>query len=452
MATLENDLTSGSVVKNLLKFSIPFILSSIVQSLYNIVDMIVVGKYIGTIGISGVNIGGQLTNILTIIGIAFCSGASILISQSFGAKNKEDTIKIISTLFTFLCFLSIILSALLFVFSDIILDILDTPNESYTYAKQYFSVTILGTIFIFGYNALSSVMRAVGNSKIPLFFISIACVLNIILDYLFVGYFNMEVVGVAYATIISQATSMFLCILYLAKSDFLFEFSSQSFKIHIDKLKIIVKIATPLVIQQLALNVAYMAMTFLSNSLGVTSSAALAIVARFNGFAFIPANAISMSISAIVAQNIGAKDLERAKNTMWTGMKISVILSVPIFLFAQLTPQLYIKIFNNDPNLLEYSTAYLRYFSYDYLIVPICLCIMGLFSGSGHTKISSTMSLLYGIIFRLPLAFAFVKIFNLGLAGIGLSAPISNFLVLIIIIFMYRMDIWKKPVKFLSNK
>lgn len=447
MASLEKDLTSGSVAGNLIKFAIPFILSNFVQSLYNIVDMIIVGKFVGTIGISGVSIGGQLTFIMTLIGISFCAGASIIIGQYMGAKDMENVEKTIATLLSFLIVIAFTLSGLMLLLDDFILAILQTPPESYKYAKDYLNITVMGTIFILGYNALSSVMRAVGNSKLPLYLISIACLINATLDYVFVGIYGMGVRGAGYATVISQGFSMIACIILLSKKGFIFDFKPSSFKFHMDKLKLIFKVATPIVIQNVAMNISFMAMTAISNSLGVVSSAALGVVARFNGFAMLPSNAISLSISSIVAQNIGAKQIDRAKQTVKVGLIMALCIAVPFFLFAQFKADLYVKIFADEPELIQSSIMYLKYFSFEYLIIPFYVCTMAMFVGTGHTNISSRLSMLSAIVLRLPLAFTFVNVFGIGLAGIGLSAPLATSISMIISVIMYRMELWKKPPK-----
>ena len=319
--------------------------------------------------------------------------------------------------------------------------------EAYDYAKDYLNITIVGIFFILGYNALSSIMRSVGNSKLPLYLISIACIVNMILDYVFVGILDMQVRGAGYATVISQGFSMIACIIILSKNNFVFDFKPSSFKLHKDKLKLIFKLATPIVIQNGAMNVSFLAMTGISNSLGVTASAALGISAKFNGFSILPSNAISLSISSIVAQNIGAKQTERAKETMKIGILMALLFSIPFFLFAQFFPKFYIEIFTNDPKLIESSVLYLRYFSFEYIIIPFYTCIMAIFIGAGHTNISSNLSMLSAIGFRLPLAFIFVNIFSMGLSGIGLSAPIATGICMIITLILYKMEIWKKPSK-----
>lgn len=453
MASLEKDLTSGNVVSNLLKFAFPFILSNFVQSLYNIVDMIIVGKFVGTVGISGVNIGGQLTFLMTLIGISFCAGASIIIGQYMGAKDMENVEKTIATLLSFLVVVAFSLSVAMIILDDKILVILKTPQESYQYAKDYLNITVVGIVFILGYNALSSIMRAVGNSKMPLYLISIACMINVVLDYTFVGIYGMGVKGAGYATIISQGFSMIACIYLLSKNGFVFDFKPSSFKFHMDKLKLIFKLATPIVIQNVAMNISFLAMTGISNSLGVVSSAALGIVARFNGFAMLPSNAISLSISSIVAQNIGANQIDRAKQTVKVGLILAILIAIPFFLFAQFKSDLYIKIFADEPDLIESSIKYLGYFSFEYLIIPFYVCTMAMFVGAGHTNISSRLSMLSAIVLRLPLAFILVHGLGLGLAGIGLSAPLSTSISMIISVIMYRMELWRKPSKIaLQNK
>ena len=446
MSKFETDLTSGSVAKRLLVFAIPFMLSNIIQSFYNIADMLIVGRFVGTYGISGVNIGGQVTFIMTNIAISICTGGTIIIAQYMGAKKRKDAKEAISTLLTLLLGMAVLITTLMLVFDDFVLQLVQTPAESYQYAKDYLAITILGCIFIFGYNALSGIMRGMGDSKTPLYLVTGACIINIVLDLLFIGVFGMEVRGAAVATVISQAFSMFMCIFYLMKSDFMFDFKLSSFKIKRDKLKLITSTGMPIVIQNVLTNLSFLTMTGLANGIGVTASASLGVVSRYNGFAIMPSAAVGASISAMVAQNMGAGDIKRAKETMWTGIVISYLVSIPLFLAIRIFPDEFIGLFDKSPELIASGVEYLSYFSLEYLIVPVFFALMGLITGSGHTLFSSVVGVASSIGIRMPLAIIFVRIFDLGLAGIGLSAPIASFSASLVALAYYFSGKWQKQV------
>ena len=446
MSNFERDLTSGSVMRQLIVFALPFMASNLIQSLYNIADMLIVGRFVGKVGISGVNIGGQITFVMTNIAISICTAGTIIIGQYIGARDRQNASRTIATLFSFLLLLAVGMAVLMLLFDDMILQIIQTPTESYRYAKDYLSITVLGAVFIFGYNALSGIMRGLGNSKAPLYLVAGACIINVVLDLILVGALGMEVRGAAIATIISQAFSMIACIVFLSRSDFMFDFRLSSFQIVGDKLKLILSTGLPIIITNVATNLSFLAMTGLANSLGVTSSAALGVVARYNGFAILPSIAVGASVAAMSAQNIGAGQPERAKQTMLSGIIISYAVSIPIFLITEPFAPHFIAFFDRDARLIQSGVEYLRFFSIEYIIVPLFFALNGLITGSGHTIVSSVIGISSSLLIRLPLAFLFVNVFRIGLAGVGLSAPIASGLATAVALIYFFSGAWKKPV------
>ncbi len=446
MAKFERDLTSGSVMKQLIVFALPFMASNLIQSLYNIADMLIVGNYVGKIGISGVNIGGQATFLMTNIAISICTGGTIIIGQFIGAKDRKNAYHTIATLFTFLLIMAAVIGALMLLFDDWILQIILTPAESYQFSKEYLGITILGLGFIFGYNALSGIMRGLGDSKTPLYLVAGACIINVLLDILFVGYLGMQVKGAALATVISQAFSMFACIFFLIRSDFMFDFKLSSFRIHGDKLRLILSTGIPIMITNIATNLSFLAMAALANGLGVTSSAALGVVARYNGFAILPSIAVGASVSAMCAQNIGAGHLDRAKQTMYSGIILSYVVSIPIFMMTKPFAPYYISYFDKDAELIRVGVEYLKYFRIEYLIVPLFFALNGLITGSGHTFVSSVIGISSSLLIRMPLAIFMVHYLQLGLGGVGLSAPFASGMAALCALGYYLHGGWKKSV------
>lgn len=443
MSKFEKDLTIGSVPKKLIRFALPFMLSNLIQSLYNIADMLIVGRFVGTHGISGVNVGGQVTFIMTNVAISLCLGGTIVIGQYIGAKDRENAKNTIGTLLTFLLAMAIIITVLMLLFSDYVLMLIQTPPESFQYAKDYLNITILGAVFIFGYNALSGIMRGLGDSKTPLYLVATACIINVGLDLLLVGALGMEVRGAAIATIISQAISLFLCVLYLGRQDFMFDFKLASFKIHSQKLRLIVTTGMPILIQNVAMQLSFLTMTGLANSLGVTASAALGVVARYNGFAILPSLAVGSSISAMVAQNMGAGNIDRAKNTLWAGLATAYAVSIPIYILTQFFSGTFVSWFDNDPELIQSGVAYLRFFSLEYLTVPLYCSLLGLITGSGHTGFSSFVAIVSSLLIRLPIAVVMVNYFNWGLEGIGISAPIASITAALVAFVYFKSGRWQ---------
>ncbi len=438
-----NNLVKGDVVKQLLMFAFPFIISNLIQTLYSVADMVVVGRFNGTVSMSGVNIGGQVTMILTNLAVGLSAGATVLIAQSIGAEKTKQMQKIIGTLFSSLIITAIFMTVFMLVLHDQILRLIQTPQESFGEASSYLMVTAIGTIFIFGYNALSSIMRGMGDSKSPLYFVTVACAVNIVLDLLFVGVFHTGATGAGIATVISQALSMFLCIAYLIKKKFIFDFKLKSFMIDKIQLREILKLGVPISVQNLIANLSFLVMTTIVNTIGVTASAAVGAVGKYNGFAILPAIAMNAAISTMCAQNLGAGREDRAKKTFITGMIISAIISYSIFILTTLFPTEILGMYAKDEEMIRTGIPYLRAFSFDYLLVPIAFSMNGLFVGAGHTSYSLFSNILSGIIVRAPMAFILCNVAGWGLFGVGLAVPLATISSILINLWFYFSGRWR---------
>ena len=441
-----NNLSKGNVVKQLVRFALPFILSNLIQTLYSVADMIVVGRFNGTVSMSGVNIGGQVTMIMTNLAVGITAGASVLIAQSVGAEKTKQLQKVIGTLLTALMIGAIIMTAFMLVFHNPILKLIRTPEESFREASSYLIVTALGTVFIFGYNALSAIMRGMGDSRSPLIFVTIACFTNIVLDILFVGGFRQGAIGAGIATVISQGLSMFLCIGYLIRRKFVFDFHLKSFRIDWQHLKEILKLGVPISVQNLISNLSFLFMTALVNTIGVTASAAVGAVGKYNGFAILPAIAMNAAISTMCAQNLGAGREDRAKKTLKAGMMISCAISYLIFIVTRLFPEEILGLFTEEQEMIVVGLPYLRAFSYDYLLVPFAFSMNGLFIGAGHTTYSLFSNILSGIIIRMPMAYLFSNTLGLGLFGVGLAVPMATISSILCNSWFYLSGRWRKQI------
>ena len=444
MSKFERNLAEGNVIKQLIIFSAPVLLSNLIQSLYSVVDMIVVGRFAGPISMSGVNIGTQVTMLITNMVFGLSVGATVLIGQYLGAGRRDLLKETIGTLFTTLGILAVVLTVLMISTADPILKLIQTPAESFSEAKSYFFVTMLGTIFIFAYNALSAVMRGMGDSKNPLIFVAIACVLNIVLDCVLVINLKMGATGAAIATVVSQAVSVILCIIYLRRNDFAFDFKLSSFKINKERLSMLLKVGVPTSVQNIATSLSFLFLTTLVNSLGVMESAAVGAVGKINTFAILPVMAISSSVSAMGAQNLGAGEEKRAVKTTVTGIIIAFILSAIVYVIVNLYPQACIAIFGDDPVMIEKGVEYLKSFSLDYLVVPFFFCLNGLFIGAGHTTFSLVNNAMSAVLIRIPVSYVFGMVFKMGLFGVGLGAPFASALATIVAVGFLLSGKWKR--------
>jgi len=438
---IEKNLTEGNVARQLILFSLPLMLSNLIQTIYNVADMLIVGNYMGSVGISGVNIGGQVTFILTNIVIGFSVGGTVIIAQYLGSGDRKGMNETISTLLSFLLVSAVFFTVVMILLSDVILRVIQTPAESYEQARSYLNVTLLGTIFIFGYNAFSAILRGLGDSKRPLIFVSIACFTNIILDFLFVGVFHMESRGAALATIISQAFSMICCIIYLKKSGF--DLKLGSLRFYKQRFFMLMRVGIPVSIQNVIINFSFLFLTAISNGMGVSASAALGVVAKYNGFAILPAIAVGSSVSAMVAQNMGAGMADRAKKTLHTGFFLAFSVSLAVYIITNLFPEQILGLFGDDPDMIANGVDYIRTLSLDYLIVPATFCLNGLITGSGHTIVSSISGIMSSIGFRIPFAVLFGVTLKKGMRGLGMAAPIASLAATILVFCYYMSGKWK---------
>jgi putative MATE family efflux protein len=444
MAKIENNLSKGNVLSRLVIFAVPFLASNIIQSFYNVADMLIVGNFCGTESMSGVNIGGQVTFILTNAVIGLSMGATVLIGQYVGAGNRVGLKRVTATIITVLLALGLALSFIMFFLREPVLRLIRTPAESFGESSRYLTVTLTGIVFIFGYNALSAILRGMGNSRQPFYYVSAACVTNVVLDLLFVAVLRWDAFGAALATVMSQALCMFLTIRYMIRNNFQFDFKLRSFKIYGDQLRLIVKIGIPTCIQNGVTSVSFIFLTAIVNIVGgVSASAAVGAVGKFNSFAFMPTQAMSASVSAMAAQNIGAKRMDRAVQTCRIGTVFSVCITYAFFILVQLFPASILGLFGDDPRMIHDGVIYLRSFAFDFLVIPFVFCINGFLIGGGHTLFTLINSMMTSVFLRAPVCYFFGITLGWGLGGVGLGAPVASAGVLLVIVVFLLSGRWK---------
>jgi putative MATE family efflux protein len=446
----ENDLTQGSVAKQLIKFALPFIISNLIQSLYAVADMIIVGNFSGSASMNGVTQGSQMTMLITNAVIGLSVGGTVLIGQYLGAGRRQQLKDAIGTLLTTLMVLSVVITAVTLVFRRPLMDMMNVPaGEVYDEALSYFTVTMCGTLFIFGYNALAAIMRGMGDSKTPLTFVGVACVFNVGLDILLVGPFGMKAFGAAIATVVSQAVSMILCIIYLRRNKFVFNFNLSSFGFNKHELGLLFKIGFPTMLNNITIGISFTFILALVNGISDVAGSAVGAVGRINAFAILPGIAVSSAVSAMAAQNIGAGMQERASRTMRIGMLMTIAISGVIFALTQLFPEFFLRLFLDgaDPNYDAYiatGIGYIRSFSFDYLIVPFQFCLNGLFIGAGYTNFALFNGMLSSLLIRIPSSYFFGMTLGMGISGVGLGAPSASLIACIVSVIFYATGKWKK--------
>ena len=444
--SMVTDMTPGNVTKLLLSFAFPLFVSNTLQAVYNIVDLIVVGQYIGGAGMSAVSIGGDILHLLTFVAMGFSSAGQVLIARDVGRGRMDQVQKTIGTMFTFLLSISLVISFGCFFIRDSILQWLNTPAESYAYTLDYTVTCIVGLFFIYGYNIVSAILRGMGDSRRPFMFIAIAATLNIVLDIVLVAGCGMEVFGAALATVISQAGSFIISLIYLyqRKESFGFDFRLSSFKIDSSALKPLVSLGVPMAIQSAAINLSKIVLMSWINLFGVVYSALAGLYNKINLVIGIVSNSFTAAGSTMVGQNLGAKKYDRVPTILKTvgfcTILISTIFMVAIILFQDTVYQL----FTSDVTVLENAHI---------LLIPIILNFYGaatrsiafsLINGSGNTKLNYAIAVVDGIISRIGIAALLGFALKMGCQGFWYGDALAGFIPIVIGMCYFIFGRWKK--------
>ena len=454
----QRDLTEGSVTGQLLKFSMPFLFSNLLQALYNLADMLIVGNFCGPTGASAVGMGGQVTILVINLISGLAVGGTVLIAQYIGAQRHKEVERTVGTVFTLYLAAGAVLTVIMLLLSAPILTAMNISHEAFDDTLAYLNICMAGTVFVCGYNAVSAVLRGMGDSRHPLIFVAIATVVNILLDLLLVGPLHMGPSGAALATITAQAASFVISVIFLRRRNFVFDFHPRSFRIDKHLAGRLVKLGLPASLQGTLVSLSFMVLTGIANAVAVErliGSTALSIAGKVNSIAILPSMAMQASVSSMAGQNIGAGKPERAKKTMFVAMGLSFAVSLIVFVLVNLFPTQIIHVFigfSQDESITEEmriliireSAKYIQCISWDYLLTSIVFCINGLAIGVGQTLFSMINSGVGSILLRIPAAWLLGYTFGLGLGGVGYAAPIATAGSLIIGIVYLCTGSWRR--------
>lgn len=437
-----SDLTEGKLLPVMLKFAIPYLLASFMQAIYGMTDLLVVGRFGDSAGVSAVATGSQIMQTINGIIIGITMGGTVLIGQYLGAKKQKDIAQTIGTIICIFSMIAAVLTIIMLIFTGPITSLMRTPPEAVLYTKQYVFICSCGIPFIIGYNAVSGILRGMGDSKTPLRFIAIACGVNIIGNLVLVGIFHMEAAGSALATIFAQALSFILAVLYIKKNVNLYGFNRFFIKLDILKAKHILILGSPLALQDFLVNISFLIITAIINSMGLTASASVGVVEKLIAFAMLPPGAFSSAISVITAQNMGAGKPLRAKKAMWFGILCSLVFGIFICIYSQWNPTSLTSLFTKDKAVIDTAALYLRSYSIDCILVCFVFCMNAFFSGSGHTLFTMAHSLIATFFVRVPVSFLFSKLPEVTLYQIGLAAPLASVLSIIMCGIYFKSGRW----------
>ncbi len=423
------DYTKGNLPKQILLFSLPFMLSNALQVLFSIVDMIVVGQVVGSSGLSAVSTASHIVTFMTMLCLGFATGGQVYIAQLIGADKKEDLNKAIGTLFTFTIILAVIMTTIGLTLARPILSLMKTPPEAMDDAVKYLLICSGGVIFTFGYNCVSAVLRGMGNSTQPFVYILIAAIVNIILDLLFVLHLDMGVAGAAWATIIGQGTSFIISIIYLfiKRAQFGFDFRPRSFIPDKQASKVLIKLGIPFSLRSGAVNVSMLFVTSLVNGLGVAASAVFGVGLKVDDMVRKISIGVNYSVSTFVGQNFAAKELERTQKSVYWGWIYSLLIYLVFLVVYLVDVEGLFGLFTNDKEVLALAPIFVKAILFSFPAMIIMRGTNGFVQGIGNSMLSMIFSLLDGFVLRIGLSYLLGNVLGLGLFGLFLGYGLAAY-------------------------
>lgn len=433
----KNDLTTGSVGKTMVVFALPYLLSCFMQTFYGMADLFVVGLYNGSETTTAVSVGSQVMHMLTVIIVGLAMGATVRIGRAVGAKDTTAARTTVGTTVVFFAGFSVVITAVLVLLTKYITGIMMTPAEAVNETNRYLAICFAGIPFITAYNVISSIFRGAGDSKRPMYFVAVACVVNIILDFLFIGCLGMGAAGAALGTVCGQAVSVIVSFFVMRKQNFGFTVTKKDIRLDRGDLGHILKVGFPIAMQDGLIQVAFVIITVIANSRGLIAATGVGIVEKIISFMFLVPSAFLSAISAITAQNMGAGKPERAKASLRYGLMVTVTWGILCVLYNQFFPHTLVGLFTKDSAVLAAGSAYLKSYCFDCMFAAIHFCFSGYFCGDQKSGISFLHNIVSILLIRIPGAYLTSKWFPDTLYPMGWAAPLGSLLSAVICIGFY---------------
>ncbi|MDO4621894.1 MAG: MATE family efflux transporter [Eubacteriales bacterium] len=436
---MQNSLTSGSTFKNLLRFSIPYLISCFLQTFYGLADLFIIGQFNGASAITAVSIGSQIMHMYTLITVGIAMGTTVLIGRSVGAGDKQKISRTIGTSTLLFALYSIVTMGILILCIRGIVSVLSTPAEAVAETQQYMLICFIGIPFIVAYNVLSGIFRGLGDTKSPMYFILAAGIINILLDLLLVGPFGMGAIGAALATVISQGCSVVLALLFLRRQLGDIRFSREDFSLDRMLLRAILQIGLPVAFQDGLIQISFLIITRIANGRGVEIAAAVGIVEKLISFIFLVPSAMLSAVAAISAQSIGAGEQERSRRTLRDALLICMVYGVLVSVICQFAAEEILGLFTkNEPQVILLGSQYLHTYVIDTFFAGIHFCFSGFFTAYGKSTYSFIHNMISIVTARVPGAYLASVLFPLTLTPMGLAAPAGSLISALICVFLYQ--------------
>ena len=445
---MKTSLTEGNVGRLLVRFSLPFLLSALIQTAYSSVDIFFLGKLAPPESLAGAGNGANLIITVSSLFMGLATGGMILLGQHFGAKDEENTTRTTGNIIIMQATFAVLSVIITLIFGRAFIRLMNVPTRmegaalgADQEAWNYMRICAIGIIFNTGYSTISSFLRSLGNSKTPLIFVSISCLTNIILDYILIGPYDMGASGAAIATVIAQVVSFVLAFLYIMRKKLPYKFTRHDIRPNFKTLSTIFKLGVPISLQTVLNFLSFLVIGRIINGMGLFAAAANGIVNNVVNFYMIIPMAIGSALSAISAQNLGAGKTERALQSAKLGVLFSLIIAIPCTLFASLNPTSVVSILSSDADVIKSSAEFLIPFSWDCLFVSFVFVINGLFNGCGLTSFVAVHETVAAFAVRIPLSWALSRIAGATLFHIGIATPAATLASLIMCVIYYRVKL-----------
>ena len=441
-----NDMTVGSVPRKLMTFALPFMLSTLLQTAYGMVDMMVVGQVVGSSGLSAVSISTKVIWMTTALCMGFTNAGQILIAQLVGAGKRENLQRTIGTLILTVGCVALFVTAFGLSLTRPILRLLQTPPESYPGAVQYLTITFIGTVFTFGYNLVSAMFRGMGDSRHPLVFVAVAASVNLVLDLLAVAVFRMGVAGAALATIAGQAVSLVISTVYLYRhrAQFGFDFRADSFRFHKESLVKLVRLGVPFAFQNAAISISMLFVNRFVNSYGVVASATFGTGTRIEEFPWIIINGIMVASATMVGQNMGAGKQERMRRVVTVGAIICAVTAVFVMTVFLVFPRQIYSAFTSDADVLDLCPKFMLALACSIPATSMMGPYQSFIEGIGNARLTLIIALLDGFVSRIAISLILAYGFHLGLMGWFFGYGMAAYVNTAISMTYYYGGFWKK--------
>lgn len=433
----KNDLTQGSVGRNLMSFVLPYLLSSFMQTFYGMADLFVVGLYNGSETTTAVAIGSQVMHMLTVIIIGFVMGTTVRIGQCVGARDGKAAARTAGTSALFFSVFAVVVTAALLVCTNPIVKVMLTPGEAVEQTRSYLLLCFAGVPLIVAYNVISGIFRGAGDSRRPMHFVAVACVANVALDFVFIGACGLGAAGAALGTVCGQAVSVAAAFWAIRRRDLGFAMSRQDFRMDREVTGKILKVGIPIAMQDGLIQVAFIVITVIANSRGLIASAAVGIVEKLIGFMFLVPSAFLSAISTITAQNMGADKADRARRSLYYSLAITVCWGLCCALYSQFAPHTLVGLFTRDETVLRAGCDYLRAYAFDCVFAAVHFCFSGYFCGDQKSMISFIHNITAIVLVRIPGAWLASSLFPDSLYPMGWAAPLGSLLSAMICVGFY---------------